>query len=420
MLRRDVGTDNSTIVIDIAGVRRASERVAVASEAFKLLGDRVMGHPLPEMPPDVAGRAGTEIVAIATELRSYQSPLIQVAQELRVRAFWAEIADKIAAGYDLTDAELQEFKAAYASGLLVKFADPGYADLAKDYAKKIHDEENPGGFAGFLDDVGDFFKGAWDGIKDPAVMLYHLTIDPNSDEYWLQLAKGLGHAALHPDEFVKAAINLDALKERGFSYWLGNMTPAVVAAVFSGGAAAAVRGGEGLTALDRAAEGAVALERSEAGLEAAANAASKPEWLRRLQAGNDFNLERKGIYGFDELYVDKPSGDGYYRVDSYDPIGREIVSRKETQFSQITEQTGLKYLHEFDQKYSPGTRIADVPSSKELGGQLLQGKQILEVRPQVEPIPQKILDEADRLNITIRDTNGHAYNHPGQKAAAAK
>ena len=66
---------------------------------------------------------------------------------------------------------------------------------------------------------------------------------------------------------------------------------------------------------------------------------AKPGWLQNVQAGNKFNAEQSNNYPYNELYVNKPNGNGYYRVDSYNPATGEIVSRKFTQFADITEAT---------------------------------------------------------------------------------
>jgi hypothetical protein len=263
MLARSSGGGAGTIVVDIGGVRQASGVFGNVGQAFSALASRVGGHALPEMPPGVEGHVAAELADVSSALGEFPQPFVDIAKELRVRAFWAQIADKLVAGVDLEGAELTEFKAAYASGLLTRYADPGLADLARDYAEEVHERENPGGLAGFFDDVGDFFEGAWDAIKDPAVMLYHLT--PFSEDWtdrWGDLGQGLAYGATHPLEFGKAVLNLDALEERGLAYWLGNLAPAAAATVLSGGAAAAVRGAQGTTALQRAASGARSLERA--------------------------------------------------------------------------------------------------------------------------------------------------------------
>jgi hypothetical protein len=262
---RDAGGFAGTIVVDVPQVRRASSVLADAAHAYSLLGSRVRGRPLPEMPPGVAERVQIDVSEVCCELGSEPPKLIDAAQELRVRAFWAEIADRLSAGYDLEGAALTEFKAAYASGLLLRYAEPWEADLARAYAKLLHDREHPGGLKGFLKGAGDFFTGAWDAIKDPAVMLYHLTpLSGGWTGHWSDLGHGLAFGVTHPVEMGKALVNLDALHERGFAYWIGNLAPAAAATVLSGGAAAGLRGAEGTAALDRAATGAVALERDTA------------------------------------------------------------------------------------------------------------------------------------------------------------
>jgi hypothetical protein len=61
-------------------------------------------------------------------------------------------------------------------------------------------------------------------------------------------------------------------------------------------------------------------------------------------------------------------------------------------------------------KYPPGRTIARVPSSRDIGGQQLRGTMIFEIPPQWKKVPQEILDEATRLRIKIRDSNGKPYN----------
>jgi filamentous hemagglutinin len=144
----------------------------------------------------------------------------------------------------------------------------------------------------------------------------------------------------------------------------------------------------------------------------------KPEWLRRLQEGNDFNKERSSFYTHNEIYVEKPGGKGYYRLDSYNP-GKEIVSRKYTQLADIEEVTGAKYVQELKAKYPPGAKVANVPSNKAGGankglessiGKGIVGDLVLEIPVQKAPIPQSVINEANKLLITIRDVNGKAYN----------
>jgi hypothetical protein len=136
---------------------------------------------------------------------------------------------------------------------------------ARAAAEAAAQEEERGGFMGVLDDIGDgfgaakdfavggaeavwdtgsdFVVGAYDGIKDPLVMLYNLTpLNGDWTESWKDLGNGLWYGVQHPLEFGKALIGWDNLQERGFAYWLGNLAPSAAAAFFTGGAAAGARG----------------------------------------------------------------------------------------------------------------------------------------------------------------------------------
>jgi filamentous hemagglutinin len=156
--------------------------------------------------------------------------------------------------------------------------------------------------------------------------------------------------------------------------------------------------------------GTVATNSVAAADEAAAGAvSSKPQWLQNIEAGNEFNRIQAPNYPYNEVYVNKPSGDGYFRLDSYNPTAGEIVSRKFTQFSDIQESTAIGYINEISAKYPVGATVADVPSSGTLAGTTLQGQYVLEVPVQVSPVPQGVIDAANNAGVVIRDTNGHIY-----------
>ena len=107
------------------------------------------------------------------------------------------------------------------------------------------------------------------------------------------------------------------------------------------------------------------------------------------------------------------------RLDSYNPHTGEIVSRKYTQLSEVSEETAIRYLKELSDKYAPGSIIADVPSNRtgvnkgifEVNqGNDLKGKMILEVPVQDKVVPKKVIDYANKHYIKIRDINGKIYN----------
>jgi len=143
-----------------------------------------------------------------------------------------------------------------------------------------------------------------------------------------------------------------------------------------------------------------------------------------------FNKARAKFYPFNEVYLEapkkainlpegSPTRHQYVRLDSYNPHTGEIVSRKYTQLSEVSEETAIRYLKELSDKYAPGTKIADVPSNisganagifKANNGKVLDGQMILEVPVQKKPIPQNVINYADKLRIKIRNTNNKLYN----------
>ena len=159
------------------------------------------------------------------------------------------------------------------------------------------------------------------------------------------------------------------------------------------------------------------------------DAKSEQAWFKRMMEGIRFNKERAEFYPFNEVYLEAPkkatklAGDSpakhkYVRLDSYVP-NKEIVSRKYTQLSEMSEETAIRYLKELEDKYSPGSIIADVPSNKtgvnrdifkENKGNILDGQMILEVPVQHKAVPKGVINYANLKGIKIRDTNNHIYN----------
>ena len=141
-----------------------------------------------------------------------------------------------------------------------------------------------------------------------------------------------------------------------------------------------------------------------------------------------FNKARAKFYLYNEVYLEapkkainlpegSPTKHQYVRLDSYVP-NKEIVSRKYTQLSEVSEETAIRYLKELSDKYAPGTKIADVPSNisganagifKANNGKVLDGQMILEVPVQKKLVPESILKYAREKKIQIRDINGNVY-----------
>ncbi|MFD1428422.1 hypothetical protein [Kroppenstedtia sanguinis] len=107
-------------------------------------------------------------------------------------------------------------------------------------------------------------------------------------------------------------------------------------------------------------------------------------------------------------------------ADSYVP-GREIISRKYTQFNEIKPATAKEYINELARKYPPGAKIADVPTQRKGSGHQndglrtqedITGVMILEVPVQKGKVPKEILDHATKKDVVIRDENGKILNLP--------
>ena len=142
-----------------------------------------------------------------------------------------------------------------------------------------------------------------------------------------------------------------------------------------------------------------------------------------------FNKARAKFYPYNEVYLEapkkainlpegSPTKHQYVRLDSYNPHTGEIVSRKYTQLSEVSEETAIRYLKELSDKYAPGSIIADVPSNRtgvnkgifELNqGDKLKGQMFLEVPVQKKSVRESILKYARDNNIQIRDINGKIY-----------
>ncbi|WDD96754.1 RHS repeat-associated core domain-containing protein [Thalassomonas actiniarum] len=135
-----------------------------------------------------------------------------------------------------------------------------------------------------------------------------------------------------------------------------------------------------------------------------------PDFLKeRFEAGNEFNRANRGRYPYNEVEVIDSKGKKF-RVDSYDDVKAEIVSRKFSQLSKIKPETGISYLQELARKYPSGATISDSTfNSKVLRGQRLTGDLILEIPVQHHSIHTKVLDYANNNGILIRDVNGVIY-----------
>jgi hypothetical protein len=115
--------------------------------------------------------------------------------------------------------------------------------------------------------------------------------------------------------------------------------------------------------------------------------------------GNKFDKTAGSAYDYNQVNLE----DGT-RLDSYVP-GKEIISRKATDFDRINDSTFREYLEELRDKYHPGKKIRS-NTFEDIDGKTLKGKQFLEVPASNEGTANaaKFEKMAKDKGITIRYT----------------
>lgn len=131
---------------------------------------------------------------------------------------------------------------------------------------------------------------------------------------------------------------------------------------------------------------------------------SRDYWLNDspMARGNEFNrkAEKNNWYQYNEVHLENGK-----RLDSYDAVKGEIVSRKATDLESIELSTFESYLKEMKNKYSAGIKIRSDKYKKQLDGKILEGKQILEIPESNKNFSQlqEYIDFAkNKYNIEIR------------------
>lgn len=399
------------------------------------------------LPPFMADPPG-EIRARVEEGQQLYDELAEASEDRdhdRIEAIMAEIEER---------ADDDPFMA----GLATRIADAGGEDT---FEEMITDGMRPKDREGFLGGVVDFFAGAWDAVWGTVTFLWDIStvrmiID---NEGWREsvgaLGRGVWEGITNPTEFLKAIIDLDGLKDNP-ERWFGALAPDAVLAYFTAGTGTAARRGVGATrALRRLGDYVISLRRlrgldvpgggmgvrirgfnrlldqfdgdidrardamrtnlTRGGLSSAA-----ADRIVNLLSGNAFNAQRRG-HGTQLAEVELgPRGTHGVRVDAWDPVEGEIISRKYTQLADLTPRAARDYLDELAAKYAPGTEIKLTPTVRRKAEQAgldpdslptelgIDDDLVLEVPPQTRAgdIPQSVFDRADEMGITIRQTDG--------------
>ena len=127
-------------------------------------------------------------------------------------------------------------------------------------------------------------------------------------------------------------------------------------------------------------------------------------WSRQSPMARGVNFNKKvansQIYPHHEIHLSNGK-----RLDSYDPVAEEIISRKATDLDKIKEETFRSYLSEFKEKYSAGTIIRS-DKYPQIDGQPLKGRYILEIPASNADLPniQHFKDIAAEYDVTLRFT----------------
>jgi hypothetical protein len=126
------------IVIDPTELRRGATRIRDASRELSVAARSLGSLSMPEMPPGVAGEVEAGIASVTSHLQGMAPTLSEDAVELERRALWAEIADRLQAGYPLEGSQLREFLAWMKDGSLLRYATEEQAGLAGGYVGAMY------------------------------------------------------------------------------------------------------------------------------------------------------------------------------------------------------------------------------------------------------------------------------------------
>lgn len=397
------------------------------------------------LPPLLADPPG-EVREVVEEGEDLYERLAQAAADRdhdTIEAIMAELEERSG-----EDALMAGFAAAVAE-----------AGSQEDFENMLEDGMRPEDRPGFWGGVADVFAGAWDAVWGTVTFLWELStvrmmFDPDG---WAEdvdaFAGGLWHGITHPLEFVEAVVDVEGLRDNP-ARWFGALAPDAVLAFFTAGAGTAARRGLGATRALRQLGDHLRAVRALRGLDVPGGGmgvrihgfnrllqqfdgdiARAGDAMRRnlvdgglseraaqnivdLLAGNAFNAQRRGIgTQLTEIELGAPGTRGP-RVDAWDPVAGEIISRKYTQLGDISPRRAADYLDELATKYPAGSPVKITPLVRRKAEQAgidpdtlpdtlaADSDLVLEVPPQHGPLPQAVLDRADELDITIRDTDG--------------
>ena len=131
--RTGAGGTVSRVLIDPVELRRCGARIKDGATELEMASSGLTCVSLPEMPAGMVGEVSSGIQSVRSSIAGELSEIREAAVELTRRALWAEIADKLASGAELSDSQLREFNAWLMDGSMLRYANSYQAGLAGDF-----------------------------------------------------------------------------------------------------------------------------------------------------------------------------------------------------------------------------------------------------------------------------------------------
>jgi hypothetical protein len=133
MQLRDGGGGGVRVLINAEDLRRGSGVLKESSARLQALANTVGSHTIPELPPELAA-VPIELTTVGRSVGSEADPFVDLSKELRVRAFWADVADAQSECRNLGDAEITEMLLLMRSGDLLAY---GVTSVQAEYAGRM-------------------------------------------------------------------------------------------------------------------------------------------------------------------------------------------------------------------------------------------------------------------------------------------
>ena len=138
MRPNDGGGGGGRIVIDPATLKASASRLKGAVAELRQASTAIGHISLPDMPPDVVGTVRSALSDAAHALSGDPALLDSAVVELTRRAFLAEYADRMMAGYALTGQARKDFLAWMKDGTLLQYADRNQGEAAGRELAKLY------------------------------------------------------------------------------------------------------------------------------------------------------------------------------------------------------------------------------------------------------------------------------------------